>query len=158
MYFDGSSIVQGGGIGIVLKSPGKIAKCRLLGVVQWGGNMLHLSEDSSPETLPTPLQTQSTRWSGNAALHTPQSQAQASYQKPRAQGRGKKWLMTKTGGVSLEFSADHFDKCYHYAIRHLNCCNLFFFSFFSNFKLSDLSEITHPKKVLFFFPFSILVK
>lgn len=40
-----------------------------------------------------------------------------------------------------------------HVIRYLNCCNFFF-----NVKLSDLAEITHPKKARFWFFFSILVK
>ena len=68
----------------VLKSPVKIAKFRLLGVAQWGGNVLHLSEDSSPEILPTPL-SRPRAHDDQEILHlTPQSQSQVSYHKLRA--------------------------------------------------------------------------
>lgn len=53
-----------------------------------------------------------------------------------------------------EFSADHFGKCYRYAMSFVI---LIVAIFFFNVKLSDLAEITHPKKARFFFS-SILVK
>lgn len=67
------------------------------------------------------------------------------------QSSGQRWEITdekKNQWVSLEFSADHFSKCYHYAVSFVI---LIVAIFFFNFKLSDSAEITHSKKALFFF-------
>lgn len=56
--------------------------------------------------------------------------------------------MTETGGVSLEFSADRFDKCYHYAIRHLNCCDL---SFFPILSCQTRQRLLIQRRYFFFF-------
>lgn len=129
----------------------KIAKFRLLGVAQWGGNVLHLSEDSSPETLPTPL-SRPRAHDDQEILHlTPQSQSQVSYHKLRA-----------TSELRIETRNDSWQKPvgFPWNFPQTTSINVITIPFvilivtiflFSNFKLSDSSEITHPKKALFFF-------
>lgn len=139
------------GTNAVLKSSEKIAMFRLLSwsCPAWVG-MLHLSEDSSPETSWTLLKTQST-WRPEMLYLTHPNQSQVSCHKPRA-----------TSGLRIETRNDRWQKPvgfpWIFQTVLINVITMPFVilivrSFFFPILLSDSSEITHPKKVLFFFFF-----
>ena len=108
----------------------------------------------SPETFPKLLSRLRAHDGQETASHTSTYSLRcptANPEPPESPGQRQEITDEKNQWVSLEFSADHFSKCYHYAMSFVILIVAFFFF---NFKLSDSAEITHSKKarfVVFFF-------